>query len=80
MSSLAEVYILDVPYHADKAYTYYVPVTAEDSVERGSVVEVPSGSPETMSVTIPATRLFPLPNGTSTTEPRSTESSAVTGP
>ena len=40
---LAKVYIIDIPYHADKAYTYYVPATVEDSVLRGCVVEVPFG-------------------------------------
>ena len=79
MSSLAEVYILDVPYHADKAYTYYVPVTAEDSVERGSVVEVPFGKGNRRVAGIVTDIVSGEPDGTSTTEPRSTESSAVTG-
>ena len=43
MAKTAGVYILDIPYHADKAYTYYVPATVEESVEPGSVVLVPFG-------------------------------------
>ena len=40
---LATVYILDVPYHADRPYTYYIPVTVADQVVIGAVVEVPFG-------------------------------------
>ncbi|MBQ3707005.1 MAG: primosomal protein N' [Clostridia bacterium] len=40
---IAEIYVLDVPFHADRAYTYYVPPTLEDSVVPGSVAEVPFG-------------------------------------
>ena len=40
---LASVYILDVPYHADKPYTYYVPATVTDSVCPGIVAEIPFG-------------------------------------
>jgi hypothetical protein len=29
---IAEIYVLDVPFHADRAYTYYIPPTLEDSV------------------------------------------------
>ena len=43
MASLAQVYIIDVPYHADKPYTYYIPATVEESVVCGCVVEVPFG-------------------------------------
>ena len=39
---IAEIYVLDVPFHADRAYTYYIPQTLEDSVVPGSVAEVPS--------------------------------------
>ena len=40
---IAEIYVLDVPFHADRAYTYYIPPTLEDSVVPGSVAEVPFG-------------------------------------
>ena len=40
---LATVYILDVPYHADKPYTYYIPSTVAGQIERGVVVDVPFG-------------------------------------
>ena len=43
MAYIAQVYILDIPYHADKAYSYYIPATIADSVVRGCVVEVPFG-------------------------------------
>ena len=43
MAKTAGVYILDIPYHADKAYTYNVPATERESVEPGSVVLVPFG-------------------------------------
>ena len=43
MASLAEVYIIDIPYHADKPYTYYIPPTIGESVVKGGVVEVPFG-------------------------------------
>ena len=43
MASLAEIYVLDVPFHADRAYTYHIPVTLEDSVLPGVAAEVPFG-------------------------------------
>lgn len=43
MPLLAEIYIIDVPYHADKPYTYYVPDLLEDAIFEGSVAEVPFG-------------------------------------
>lgn len=43
MTKCAKIYILDIPYHADKAYTYEIPVSLEDSVIPGAVVEVPFG-------------------------------------
>lgn len=43
MPLIAEVYIVDIPYHADKPYTYYVPAVLEESVGAGCVVEVPFG-------------------------------------
>ena len=43
MSRLADIYILDVPFHADRAYTYYIPETLTDSAVPGSLCEVPFG-------------------------------------
>jgi len=43
MAKIAGVYILDIPYHADKAYSYYIPSTIEETVEVGCVVDVPFG-------------------------------------
>ena len=37
------VYILDVPYHADRIYTYAVPPSLQDTVEKGTAVVVPFG-------------------------------------
>lgn len=39
----ALVYVLDVPYYADKAYSYYVPEILDESVVPGALVEVPFG-------------------------------------
>ncbi|MBE6663404.1 MAG: primosomal protein N' [Ruminococcaceae bacterium] len=38
-----EVHILDVPYHADCEYTYYVPLDFRSDIEIGSMVVVPFG-------------------------------------
>ena len=38
-----KVHILDVPYHADCEYTYYVPFDFRDEIENGSMVVVPFG-------------------------------------
>jgi len=43
MATLVNVYIVDVPYHADRAYTYYVPSTEEEPVCCGCLAEVPFG-------------------------------------
>ena len=44
MSELfATVHILDVPYHADRPYDYYVPAELSDSIRRGMLVSVPYG-------------------------------------
>ena len=43
MGELASVYILDVPYHADKPYTYYIPPDMADHCLPGCLVEVPFG-------------------------------------
>ena len=37
------VYILSIPYHVDKPYTYHLPLQLETRVKRGSVVVVPFG-------------------------------------
>ena len=44
MSVCAKVHILDVPYHADCEYTYFIPVGMRDEVTEGSVVAVPFGN------------------------------------
>ncbi|MBQ8146813.1 MAG: primosomal protein N' [Clostridia bacterium] len=38
------VYILDVPYHADCEYTYFVPAYLRNEIERGTALVVPFGS------------------------------------
>ena len=38
-----KVHILDVPYHADREYTYYVPLDFRADIEIGSMVVVPFG-------------------------------------
>lgn len=43
MAGEAKVYILDVPYHADIAYSYYIPDEIASQVCPGAVVEVPFG-------------------------------------
>jgi primosomal protein N' (replication factor Y) len=43
VSRLAEIYVLDVPFHADRAYTYYVPDALGAEVAPGSLAEVPFG-------------------------------------
>ncbi|MGN1346990.1 MAG: primosomal protein N' [Eubacteriales bacterium] len=43
MAKRARVYVLDVPYYADKAYSYYVPDLLEESVVPGALVEIPFG-------------------------------------
>lgn len=43
MAQIAKVYIIDVPYHVDIAYSYFIPGHLEDSVLSGMVVEVPFG-------------------------------------
>ncbi len=40
----ALVYVVDVPYYADKAYSYYVPEMLEEAVVPGVLVEVPFGA------------------------------------
>ena len=39
----AKVRILDVPYHGDRVYEYYIPSTLENAVEAGSLVNVSFG-------------------------------------
>ena len=43
MPTKADVYILDVPYHADTAYSYYVSPAMEAEIYPGVLVEVPFG-------------------------------------
>jgi len=43
VGELVSVYILDIPYHADKAYTYYLPEQIAASCLPGCLVEVPFG-------------------------------------
>lgn len=43
MAETAFVYIIDVPYHADKPYEYYIPGEMRESVQPGVLVEVPFG-------------------------------------
>ena len=43
MAETAFVYIIDVPYHADKPYEYYIPGEMRGSVRPGVLVEVPFG-------------------------------------
>ncbi|MBR5445764.1 MAG: primosomal protein N' [Clostridia bacterium] len=44
MGELASVHILDVPYHADKQYTYYIPPDMADHCLPGCLVEIPFGA------------------------------------
>ena len=39
----AKVHVLNIPYHADKPYTYHIPSQLEDRINVGSVVVVPFG-------------------------------------
>ncbi len=43
MAGEAKVYILDIPYHADIAYSYYIPDLISEYVTEGVIVEVPFG-------------------------------------
>jgi len=43
MASAAQIHIIDIPYPADRAYSYLVPTSMESSVEPGVIVEVPFG-------------------------------------
>ncbi len=43
MPSAAQIHIIDIPYPADRAYSYLVPLSMENSVEPGVIVEVPFG-------------------------------------
>ena len=43
MHEIAHIFILDIPYHADKEYSYFVPSVIRDSVLPGVLVEVPFG-------------------------------------
>ena len=41
---IARVYIIDIPYSADKLYDYFVPSELKDTVFEGSLVSVPFGA------------------------------------
>ncbi len=43
MKEIARVFILDIPYHADKEYSYFIPSVIKASVMPGTLVEVPFG-------------------------------------
>lgn len=43
MTEIAKVYILDIPYHADKEYSYFIPSALRESAIPGTIVEVPFG-------------------------------------
>ena len=43
MPQIAKIFIMDIPYHVDIAYSYYIPQSLEDSVITGGMVEVPFG-------------------------------------
>ena len=42
--SYVGVYILDVPYHADQEYTYFVPEELREAVSQGAAIVVPFGT------------------------------------
>ena len=46
------VHIIDVPYHADNEYTYYVPREKRESVACGSAVSVPFGNSDRQKLAI----------------------------
>lgn len=41
---IAKVYLIDVPYFADKLYDYYIPAELSDKVVEGGLVSVPFGN------------------------------------
>ncbi len=43
LNECVQVHILDVPYHADRAYSYFVPEHLRDDIREGAVVIVPFG-------------------------------------
>ena len=44
MNDVAEIYILEAPYHIDRPYRYYIPHETADCVVPGSIVEIPFGN------------------------------------
>lgn len=46
------VHIIDVPYHADNEYTYYVPGEKRELVNQGSAVSVPFGASDRQKLAI----------------------------
>ena len=43
MRRYVSAHVLDVPYHVDREYDYYIPEHLEDEVTEGSIVTVPFG-------------------------------------
>jgi len=52
MTKVARVHILDVPYHADREYDYYVSGELADEVSEGSLVIVPFGASNRQKVAL----------------------------
>ena len=46
------VHIIDVPYHADSEYTYYVPNEKRELIKRGSAVSVPFGNSDRQKLAV----------------------------
>jgi len=43
VAQVALVYVIDIPYHADKKYSYFIPMDIRGEVIPGSLVEIPFG-------------------------------------
>ena len=46
------VHIIDVPYHADNEYTYYVPCEKRELIKNGSAISVPFGASDRQKLAI----------------------------
>ena len=46
------VHIIDVPYHADNEYTYYVPKEKRELISKGSAISIPFGSSDRQKLAI----------------------------
>ena len=64
------VHIIDVPYHADHEYTYYVPKEKRELISRGTAVSVPFGNSDRQKLAI-------VVNSDSTEPPNSSKIKAV---